>query len=93
LGAFSSPFSLLKNAGASVKMVEAKKGGENASHPKGQRPLGSVKMIRKYAYKVVRGELIFNDSNDKQKIDELIREWQQCSIAICKHVCKTWKIH
>jgi len=32
-------------------------------------------MIRKYAYKVVRGELVFNDSNDKQKIDELIREW------------------
>jgi IS605 OrfB family transposase len=32
-------------------------------------------MIRKYAYKVVRGELIFNNSNDKQKIDELIREW------------------
>jgi IS605 OrfB family transposase len=32
-------------------------------------------MIRKYSYKVVRGELIFNNNDDKQKVDELIKEW------------------
>jgi IS605 OrfB family transposase len=37
-------------------------------------------MIRKYAYKVVRGELIFNNSNDRQKIDELIREWSNATL-------------
>jgi IS605 OrfB family transposase len=71
--------------------VEAKKGGENASHPKGQRPLGSVKMIRKYAYKVVKGELIFNDSNDKKKINELIKEWHNAVLQYTNMFAKLGK--
>ncbi|MFH7859489.1 MAG: hypothetical protein QXR03_00620 [Candidatus Aenigmatarchaeota archaeon] len=28
-----------------------------------------------YSYKIIKGELIFNNSNDIKKIDELINEW------------------
>jgi len=58
---------------------------------KGQRPLGSVKMIRKYAYKVVRGELIFNDSNDMQKINELIMEWHSAVLQYTNMYAKLGK--
>jgi len=71
--------------------MEAKKGGEMLPTRKGQRPLGSVKMIRKYAYKVVRGELIFNDSNDKQKINELIMEWHSAVLQYANMYAKIGK--
>jgi IS605 OrfB family transposase len=48
-------------------------------------------MIRKYAYKVVRGELIFNNSNDKQKIDELIREWHNAVLQYANIYAKLGK--
>jgi IS605 OrfB family transposase len=48
-------------------------------------------MIRKYAYKVVRGELIFNDSNDMQKIDELIMEWHNVVLQYANMYAKLGK--
>jgi len=48
-------------------------------------------MIRKYAYKVVRGELIFNNSNDKQKIDELIKEWHSAVLQYANMYAKLEK--
>jgi len=48
-------------------------------------------MIRKYAYKVVRGELIFNNSNDKQKIDELIMEWHSAVLQYANIYAKLGK--
>lgn len=47
---------------------------------KGQRLLEDVSMRCLYAYKIVKEELIFNNSNDKQKIDELINEWYKAII-------------
>jgi IS605 OrfB family transposase len=48
-------------------------------------------MIRKYAYKVVRGELIFNDSNDMQKINELIKEWHSAVLQYANMYAKLGK--
>ena len=48
-------------------------------------------MIRKYAYKVVRGELIFNNSNDKQKVDELIMEWHNAVLQYANMYAKIGK--
>ena len=48
-------------------------------------------MIRKYAYKVVRGELIFNDSNDMQKINELIKEWHSAVLQYANMYAKLEK--
>jgi len=45
-------------------------------------------MIRKYAYKVVRGELIFNNSNDMQKINELIMEWHSAVLQYANMYAK-----
>ncbi|MEM2264985.1 MAG: hypothetical protein QXX03_07350, partial [Nitrososphaerota archaeon] len=33
-----------------------------------------------YSYKIIKGELIFNDSEDAKKIDELINEWRNAVI-------------
>jgi hypothetical protein len=51
---------------------------------------GSVKMIRKYSYKVVRGELIFND-DDMQKINELIMEWHSAVLQYANMYAKIGK--
>jgi DNA anti-recombination protein RmuC len=48
-------------------------------------------MIRKDAYKVVRGELIFNNSNDKQKINELIMEWHNVVLQYANMYAKLEK--
>jgi IS605 OrfB family transposase len=48
-------------------------------------------MIRKYAYKVVRGELIFNNSNDMQKINELIMEWHSAVLQYANMYAKIGK--
>jgi IS605 OrfB family transposase len=48
-------------------------------------------MIRKYAYKVVRGELIFNNSNDMQKINELIMEWHSAVLQYANMYAKLEK--
>ena len=48
-------------------------------------------MIRKYAYKVVRGELIFNNSNDMQKINELIKEWHSAVLQYANMYAKIGK--
>ncbi|MEM3420542.1 MAG: hypothetical protein QW806_10015 [Nitrososphaerota archaeon] len=33
-----------------------------------------------YSYKIIKGELIFNNTNDIKKIDELINEWHNAVI-------------
>jgi IS605 OrfB family transposase len=48
-------------------------------------------MIRKYAYKVVRGELIFNNNDDKQKINELIMEWHNAVLQYANMYAKLEK--
>jgi len=48
-------------------------------------------MIRKYAYKVVRGELIFNNNDDMQKIDELIMEWHSAVLQYANMYAKLEK--
>jgi IS605 OrfB family transposase len=48
-------------------------------------------MIRKYAYKVVRGELIFNNNDDKQKVDELIKEWNNTVLQYANMYAKLGK--
>jgi hypothetical protein len=48
-------------------------------------------MIRKYAYKVVRGELILNNNDDKQKVDELIKEWNNTVLQYANMYAKLEK--
>jgi len=48
-------------------------------------------MIRKYAYKVVRGELILNNNDDKQKVDELIKEWHSAVLQYANMYAKLEK--
>jgi hypothetical protein len=48
-------------------------------------------MIRKYAYKVVRGELILNNNDDKQKVDELIKEWNNAVLQYTNMYAKLEK--
>jgi|GEM_PF-4386089 len=48
-------------------------------------------MIRKYAYKVVRGELVFNNAEDKQKINELIKEWHNVVLQYTNMYAKIGK--
>ncbi|MEM3406855.1 MAG: hypothetical protein QXM07_04305, partial [Nitrososphaerota archaeon] len=45
-------------------------------------------MIKKYAYKIVKGELIFNNTNDAKKIDELINEWHNAVIQYANMYAK-----
>ncbi|MEM1574630.1 MAG: hypothetical protein QW682_01715, partial [Nitrososphaerota archaeon] len=71
LGSTSLPFSQLKNAGAPVNW-EPKKGGEMLPSRKGKGSKGARTMFKKYAYKIIKGELIFNNSEDAEKINELI---------------------
>ncbi|MEM2668412.1 MAG: transposase [Candidatus Methanomethylicaceae archaeon] len=45
-------------------------------------------MFKKYAYKIVKGELIFNNSEDAEKIDELINEWHNAIIKYANMYAK-----
>ncbi|MEM2083660.1 MAG: hypothetical protein QXV10_04015, partial [Nitrososphaerota archaeon] len=45
-------------------------------------------MFKKYAYKIVKGELIFNNTNDAKKIDELINEWHNAVIQYANMYAK-----
>jgi IS605 OrfB family transposase len=47
--------------------------------------------MKKYSYKIIKGEIIFNNFEDIQKIDELIKEWNNAVLQYANMYAKLGK--
>jgi hypothetical protein len=47
--------------------------------------------MKKYSYKIIKGEIIFNNFEDIQKINELIKEWHNAVLQYTNIFAKLGK--